>query len=370
MADDADLPGVPHFWAVVPAGGSGTRLWPMSRRDHPKFLLDVSGHGSSLLADTVSRLRPLCGGRVKVVAGEQHAPSVLHALPDLSDDQLILEPCPRDSLPAIGLAAAHLELDHPEAVLGSFAADHVVGDQALFEAAVTRAVALADDGLLVTLGIRPHRPATGFGYIRPGQALAPPLQTAPTARLAVEFVEKPDEHLATRYVREGYLWNAGMFVVRAGVLMTLIERWHPGLATDLRAIAADPASIGETWPRVDPMSIDRAIAEPAARAGVVAVVQADFAWDDIGDFAALSEHLPASAQQPRVRVGGEPARVLAPGTSGVVIAAGAREVVALGLNDIVIVDTEDALLVTTREHVQDVKGVVRALQERGLGELT
>jgi mannose-1-phosphate guanylyltransferase len=305
-----------------------------------------------------------------VVTGERHADSVRDAVPALTAAQLILEPGPRDSLPAIALAAAHLERDHPEAVLGSFAADHVVDGQDRFEAAVSRAVELARDGLLVTLGIRPTSPATGFGYIRVGESLPSAAGSGPAARRVVDFVEKPEQDVATRYVDEGYLWNAGMFVARAGMLMTLVDRWQPRLAADLRRAAADPGALREIWSEVPTLSIDRAVAEPAARAGMVAVVEADFAWDDIGDFAALSHHLPAAAEQPLLRVGGEHARVLAPGSSGVVIASGSRQVVALGLSDIVIVDTDDALLVTTREHVQDVKGVVRALGDQGLDELT
>jgi len=370
MADDAHGAGVPEFWAVVPAGGSGTRLWPLSRRDHPKFLLDLTGAGSSLLADTVSRVRPLCGERLVVVTGTQHAAAVRAALPSLHADQMLTEPSPKDSLPAIGLAAARLEHQHPEAVLGAFAADHVISDQPRFEAAVARAVGLARDGLLVTFGVPPDRPATGFGYIRPGATYPGLVGDAPVAHGALSFVEKPDDALAAQYVDEGYLWNAGIFVVQARVLMAMIERWEPQLATCLRHVAANPDEIDALWPRLPTVAIDRAIAEPAARAGLVAVVEAAFEWDDIGDFAALSAHLPRGSNHPDVRVAGEEQLVFASDTTGVVIAAGGRPVVALGLPEVVVVDTPDAVLVTTRERAQDVKGVVEALTQRGQRDVT
>ena len=144
-----------HFWGVIPAGGSGTRLWPLSRRSSPKFLHDLSGSGHSLLQDTVSRLTPLAGDRVMVVTGVRHAEAVRAQLPDLPSDQVLVEPGPRDSMPAIGLAAAVLERRDPDAVLGSFAADHVIGDPEAFRGCVREAVAAAASGALVTLGITP-----------------------------------------------------------------------------------------------------------------------------------------------------------------------------------------------------------------------
>ena len=370
VADDAHRADVPDFWAVVPAGGPGTRLWPLSRRARPKFLLDVTGRGSSLLSDTVTRLSPLCDDRLLVVTGTQHAAAVREALPHLDEGQVLTEPSPKDSLPAIGLAAARLERQYPAAVLGSFAADHLIGDQDLFRAAVVRAVGLARDGMLATLGITPSRPATGFGYIRPGPTYPRPVEGSPTARRALAFVEKPDDALATQYVRDGYLWNAGIFVVQAGVLMGMIERWQPQLAAVLRSVTAQPEGLDALWDELPPVSIDRGVAEPAARAGHVGVVEASFGWDDIGDFAAVAAHLPPSSHDPEVRVGGQESLVLAHESTGLVIAAGGRPVVALGVPDIVVVDTPDAVLVTTRERVQDVKAVMAQLTERGHRDVT
>jgi mannose-1-phosphate guanylyltransferase len=371
-------PGIPGFWAVLPAGGAGTRLWPLSRAAHPKFLLDLTGSGRSLLQATVDRLRPLTGARVVVVTGEVHADAVRAQLPDVRAELVLAEPSPRDSMAAVGLAAAVVERRDPEAVVGSFAADHVIPDQAAFEAVIREAVEVARDGHLVTIGIEPTSPATGFGYIRVGARLP---GTA-TAMHAVEFVEKPDAERAARYVASGeFRWNAGMFVVQATTLLDLLEQWHPELSRGLRSVAADPTRLAEVWPKLTRIAIDHAVAEPAADAGRVVVVPAPFAWDDVGDFASLAALLPASGSAGdgdgdgsgdpgRLRVLGDAADVLAIDAGGVVVPAGGRRVAVVGLDDVVVVDTPDALLVTTRARAQDVKLVVDALREQGHADLT
>ena len=172
---------IPGFWAVVPAGGAGTRLWPLSRAGHPKFLLDLTGSGRSLLQTTVDRLEPLTAERVVVVTGAAHAEAVRAQLPGLGASQVLAEPSPRDSMAAIGLAAAVIERLDPDAVIGSFAADHVIPDQGAFEAVIREAAAVARDGHLVTIGVEPTWPATGFGYIRAGEPL-PGAATASAGR--------------------------------------------------------------------------------------------------------------------------------------------------------------------------------------------
>src|SRR5688572_18814317 len=179
---------VDHFWAVVPAGGAGTRLWPLSRSGSPKYLLDLTGSGRSLIQQTAERLAPLVGHRLLVVTGAAHRDAVACQLPDLDADALVGEPSPRDSMAAIGLAAALVERRDPDAVIGSFAADHVIADAGPFHEAVRRAVAAAADGWLVTIGITPTSPATGFGYVEVGD----PLEAPDGVHRAVEFVEKPD----------------------------------------------------------------------------------------------------------------------------------------------------------------------------------
>lgn len=366
MADLELATGLAGLYAVIPAGGSGTRLWPLSRTASPKFLHDLTGSGASLLQDTVARLEPLCGERLVVVTGTRHAQAVAASLPTLGSDNLIVEPSPKDSLPAIGLAAAVLELRDPDAIIGSFAADHVITDQGAFSQCVAEAVTVARTGVLVTVGITPTYPATGFGYVQPGSVY----DASANARWVPAFVEKPPLDLAKGYVQSGYLWNAGMFVVRASVLMAMIERWEPGLATGLRAIAAARDTIDAVWPTLPACSIDRAIAEPAAAASAVVVVPARFGWDDIGDFASLADQLPPSIRHAGLRVLGGDDMVLSVDSSGIVAARGGRTVVVLGVRDAVIIDTPDAVLVTTRERAQDVKGIVDALTNNGREDLT
>lgn len=358
---------IPGFWAVVPAGGAGTRLWPLSRAAHPKFLLDLTGSGRTLLQATVDRLEPLTGDRVVVVTGAAHADAVRAQLPGLGPDQVLAEPSPRDSMAAIGLAAAVVERADPDAVIGSFAADHVIPDVASFEAVIREAAEVARAGHLVTIGIEPTSPATGFGYIRAGEALP----GYATALRAVEFVEKPDAVRAAEYVASGeFRWNAGMFVVRAAVLLDLLAQWHSELAAGVRAIAASPERLDELWPGLTKIAIDHAVAEPAADAGHVVVVPAPFAWDDVGDFASLAALLPPVGSDAGLRVLGSADDVTTIDVSGVVVAAGGRRVAVVGLDDIVVVDTPDAVLVTTRSRAQDVKAVVDALKAQGRSDLT
>lgn len=358
------MPALPHLWAVVPAGGAGTRLWPVSRAATPKFLHDLSGDGRSLLQHTVDRLTPLVENRLLVVTGADHRESVLAQLPGVDPGAVVAEPHARDSMAAIGLAAAMLERTDPLAVLGSFAADHVVADPAAFEDAVASAVAVARDDWLVTLGITPTHAATGFGYIQLGD----PLPGHAGVHRVGAFVEKPSADIAQQYVAGGkHRWNAGMFVARPTVLLDLLAEGDPGFADRLRAIAADPARLDELWGLLPRIAVDHAVAEPAAAAGRVAVVPVDPGWDDIGDFDALAAQL--GADEGRLAVLGDESLVRAVAASGLVVPGSGRLVALVGLDDIVIVDTPDALLVTSREHAQRVKEIVAGLRETGHDDL-
>jgi mannose-1-phosphate guanylyltransferase len=357
------MPGIEHFWAVVPAGGAGTRLWPLSRSGSPKFLHDLTGSGRSLLQETVDRLAPLTGDRLIVVTGARHRDQVVEQLPDLAAGRVLGEPSPRDSMAAIGLAAAVLEREDPDAVLGSFAADHVVRHQAVFETAVELAVEVARDDWLVTIGIEPSAPSTAFGYLRHGAAM----ETHAGAFVVEQFVEKPSAEVAQRYVESGnYRWNAGMFVVRPTVLLDLLATWHRELAVALRELAADLGRLEELWPTLTRIAIDHAVAEPAAELGRVAMVPADLGWDDIGDFHSLATVLGG----PGLQVLGDRADVIAEDSTGLVVPFGGRLVALVGVDDLVVVDTPDALLVTTRDRAQDVKALVDRLRAQGRDDLT
>ena len=365
---------IPGFWAIVPAGGAGTRLWPLSRRRSPKFLHDLTGSGRTLLQQTWDRLSPIAADRIVVVTGRDHAPEVARQLPALPAAYLLAEPSPRDSMPAIAWAAAVVAARDPEAVIGSFAADHVISRLDGFHAAVGEAVALARTGLLVTLGITPTYAATGFGYIRAGMPLG--VEGAPSGRAVVEFVEKPDAARAEAYLASGeFRWNAGMFVVKASVLLALVEQWHPTMAAGVRVLAADGGRLDEVWPTLTKIAIDHAVAEPAAAAGRVAVVPATFGWDDVGDFdslAGLLEAETASAASPAaagVSLIGDPADLVTVDSSGLVVSHSGRLVALIGVEDLVVVDTPGALLVVPRARAQEVKAVVDRLTALGRDDL-
>ncbi|WP_299304674.1 mannose-1-phosphate guanylyltransferase [uncultured Brachybacterium sp.] len=397
------------FVPVIPAGGAGTRLWPLSRRSRPKFLLDLTGEGRSLLQGTMERLAPLTDQAPIVVTGVSHEAAVREQLGELGMAAVVLaEPSPRNSMPAIALAAALVEREHSEAVIGSFAADHLVDDQESFARAVASARQAAELGYLVTLGIQPTFPATGFGYIEQS-ASAPaehgdPVQgdealAASGALPVARFVEKPDRERAEVFLSTGrFLWNAGMFVVRASVLLDELAAQIPPLAHGVRELAAAHGTeqydevLARVWPRLTAIAIDHALAEPLAAAGKVAVVPAGFGWDDVGDFAALAQQLRAGsgadfrgigAPDRRAADGDEPpgagdggdVRVLgsadvdAVSSRATVYGATDRHIALVGLDGISIVDTEDALLVLADAHAQDLTTLVARLDERGLGHL-
>ncbi len=377
MTSTPDGP-IPGFHAVIPAGGAGTRLWPLSRSGAPKFLHDLTGSGRSLLQATVDRLRPLTGpDAVMVVTGTRHVEAVREQLPELAADAVLAEPSPRDSLAAIGLAAAVLAERHgPDVVLGSFAADQVIHGSHAFGRAVREGVEAARAGYVVTVGIAASHASTAFGYVRSGDGLG--LAGAPTARHALGFTEKPDVATATAYLATGeYRWNAGMFLVRAGVLLDHLAEQRPELHAGLRTLAAAwdggdrDAVLEEVWPGLEKIAIDHAIAEPVAAAGGVAVVPGDFGWDDVGDFASLSTLLPPAPDgDDGARVLGDASQVVRLDSLGSLVVPGSGRLVAvLGIDDVVVVDTPDALLVTTRARAQQVKEVVEAVRRRGADDL-
>ncbi|HWM34057.1 MAG TPA: mannose-1-phosphate guanylyltransferase [Pseudolysinimonas sp.] len=364
-----------RFYSVIPAGGIGSRLWPLSRADAPKFLHDLTGSGTTLLRATWERLAPLSGEqRVMVVTGRAHRAAVEEQLPELADANIVLESEPKDSSAAIGLAAAILARREPEVIIGSFAADHVITDVAAFGACVRQAVAAADAGYIVAIGIEPTEAAIGFGYIDCGDAVEIP--AAPDARIVRSFVEKPDRATAEAYLAGGeHLWNGGMFIGRADRLLDQMRESEPALVAGLEELAAawdDPATRGPAvdriWPGLRKIAIDYSVAEPAAAAGRLVVIPGDFDWDDVGDFASISK-LQAGGRQSDLAILGENARVLADASSGIVVSQTDRIISLIGVHDIVVVDTPDALLVTTRANAQRVKSVVDALKLSGRSEV-
>ena len=355
---------------VVPAGGSGTRLWPVSRAANPKFLHPLTGTDRSLLQATYDRLVPLASpDRVHIVTGTAHATNVARQLPELPERNILVEPLARDSCAAIALAAAVIENRSPGAVMASFAADHLIKDTEEFARTVTQAVAGARDGLLMTIGITPTGPETGYGYLRLGDSTTSPL------RPVLEFNEKPSLDVAISFLESGkYLWNASMFVWRTEVFLAELGGRRPDVLGPIRTIADAwdtpdrERVLGELWPTVPKVAVEYAVMEPAAEEGKVATVPGDFGWSDIGDFETLGTLLATDVDGARVVDTGPDAMppVVTVDSSGlIVMPSGGRLVAALGVNDLIVVDTPDAVMVCRRDRAQDIKKLTEVLHERG-----
>ena len=359
------------LFAVIPAGGSGTRLWPLSRAGHPKFLHPLTGTSSSLLQATVERVAPLTTpDRTMVVTGVAHVAAVARQLAGLPEENILVEPSPRDSCAAIALAAAVIALREPEAVMGSFAADHLIGDPGRWVETVRQAVVGAEQGLLMTVGITPTRAETGYGYLECGDLI----DSGPLRRVR-EFKEKPAAEVAEGYLKSGqHLWNASMFVWRVDVFLAELARQQPALHAGLTAIAQawhtpeQDEVLGTVWPTLPKISVDYAVMEGAAAAGRVATVPGDFGWNDVGDFHTLGDVLPADDAGNVVlgtESGSKPAVLLRDSGDLVVVPHSGRLVATLGVRDLIVVDTPDVVMVCPRDRAQDVKKLVDDLKTRG-----
>ncbi|MBI3182342.1 MAG: mannose-1-phosphate guanylyltransferase [Myxococcales bacterium] len=348
------------LFLVIIAGGSGTRFWPLSRRRRPKQLLPLVT-GSPLIADTAARLAALAPpSNTFVVCGKAHAAQVRRMLPRLPKRNVLVEPVARNTAPAIALATAHVASREPNGVVAVLPSDQHVADAASFARALRSAARAAEEGYIVTLGIKPTRPETGYGYIRLGGPVAE------GAREASAFVEKPDAKTAQRYLSSGeYLWNAGIFVFRAEVMLRAFREHMPELFEGLERIRSALTGrryrlvLAREFPRMPSVSIDYGVAEKARN---VAVVPGDFGWSDIGSFAAISEVRPADSRGNVVA--GEGAIVL--DSDGCVVMGGRRPLAVVGMSGAVVVDAGDAVLVLPKDRCQDVRKVVEALKERKL----
>jgi len=349
--------------AVVLAGGGGTRLWPASRRRMPKQLLALGADTvESLLAATCRRLEGVVGTeQLWVVTAEDQLSGVIDALPQLERDHILTEPCARNTAAAIGLAAVHVLARDPDGVIAAVPADHAIGDESAYRAVVARALAIAaTEDAIVTVGIQPTGPETGFGYLEPG-ALG-----SHGARVVARFIEKPDRATAEKYVAAGYFWNAGIFVFRARRILAEIARNLPPLGAGLdaiaRAIAAGDAAAATVriYPGLPGISIDYGVME---RTHGILVVPGDFGWNDVGSWSALAE-VRASDAHGNV-VGG---RLIAVDARDNIVAADEGLVALVGVSGLVVVRAGNAVLVVPRDRAQDVRDIVKRLEGAGQEE--
>ncbi len=363
------------MYAAILAGGLGTRLWPRSRRAHPKQFTDIAGAGRTMIQDTVDRLTGLTSPeKTFVVTGPDHARLTREQLPQLPSQHILVEPVGRNTAPAIGLACIHIRRQDPQAVAAILPADHLIPRVHVFQNALRRAQTAAQAGYLVTLGIQPTLPHTGYGYIRRGQLITdgsrPKEDAAALPIYAVEqFLEKPDRATAEKFLQQGgYYWNGGIFVCRVDVMLGEIERQMPDMYAHLCEIAAALGTAQENqvlecvWPQMRAISIDYGVMEGARQ---VAVTPLDAGWNDVGSWDALEGVLVRDSS------GNFSAyeNALAVDSGGNMIFSGKSVVALIGVDDLVIVEDEDALLIGHKHQMQKVKVVVEQLRQRKRDDL-
>ncbi|MBW2272290.1 MAG: mannose-1-phosphate guanylyltransferase [Deltaproteobacteria bacterium] len=365
----------PLIHAVILAGGAGERFWPASRRSHPKPFLRVVG-GQSLLDATLERARRFAGeDRVWVVCGQEHAGALRRAT-GLPASRVLVEPHRRNTAMAVAWAAERIAAEDPDAVMAVLPADHHIPDPRRFAADIRRAARAARDAeVLVTLGVEPTRPDTGYGYISVGD----PAGSRFAGLHRVErFVEKPNLATARRYLSQGgFLWNAGVFVWTARVFLEEVETWAGELHRALAPLRKKPkgrnrAAVEAAYRRAPSLPVDTAVMEPSRRVWTLPV---SFAWSDVGTWSSLAEELGVGQRVGKGPLEGEGNRViegevLAEEARGNLIWGGERLIALLGVEDLAIVDTEDVILITKLDRSPDVKRFVAVLTAKGREGLT
>ncbi|MCB9913782.1 MAG: mannose-1-phosphate guanylyltransferase [Planctomycetes bacterium] len=352
-----------RLYAVVMAGGSGTRFWPASRRARPKQFLPIAGD-RPMVAETCARLAGLVPlERVLVVTSGDLAGEVRAALPELPAANLLVEPVGRNTAPCVALAALEIARRDPEAVQLVLPADHVIEPAEAFRASLRAAAAEARRaGRLVTLGVRPTFPATGYGYIEVGDVLA--RHGAHEAHDVLRFVEKPDEARAREFLAAGtFLWNAGVFVYTTAAVLAALREHAPDILAPLEA-AGRATGLEEVYPALRAAPFDVAVMEPSRARSVLPI---DYAWNDVGAWTSLPEVLPLDADGNCVAGGGA---LVAEGARDNVVFAGPGELVALvDVEGLVVVRAGDAMLVCPKDRAQDVRRVVERLQREAPDKL-
>ena len=350
------------MYAVIMAGGRGTRFWPRSRTTTPKQLLDITGE-KTMIQQTVERILPVVDKEnILIVTNMQQMEALKKQLPEISEDNIIAEPFGRNTAPCICLAAAKIIKQDPEAVMAVLPADHYMGNNKGFCDCISEAARVAvESSALVTIGISPDRPETGYGYIEFDENSLSPVENAFNV---ISYHEKPDIDKAEYYLSRGnYLWNSGMFVWKADTILENIEALLPEIYKNIMSASAYfdkpefDSALKEAYERIKSISIDYGVLEKAAS---VLTLKGDFGWNDIGSWSAIHD---ISKKDPNGNV-----------FSGDVISVDSEDVLVynknkltaiVGMKDVVVVETDDALLICSKDKVQDVRKVVDVLEARG-----
>lgn len=353
-------------YALIMAGGIGSRLWPRSRKKTPKQFLDLISE-ETMLQDAYQRLLPtIPADRILVGVGTDYVPTIRQQLPDLPANNIVVEPTGRGTAPAIGLAAQHIYHQAPDAIMVVVTADHHIAEKQRFSRVLEAAIQAAESGSLVTLGITPSFASTGYGYIHRGEKLESIDGFA--VYQALRFTEKPDAATAREFVDSGrYSWNSGMFIWRVDAILAEFARLMPEFAAQLNEIGdaigtkSEQAALERVWADVAPETIDYGIME---RAADVAVIPVSIGWNDIGSWKTLIPLLETD-QAGNVSIGHH----ILLDTSNTLIYSPKKLVATIGLHDLVIVETEDALLICPQDMCQDVRKVVALLCAQGREDL-
>ncbi|MCL6518552.1 MAG: NTP transferase domain-containing protein [Armatimonadetes bacterium] len=352
-----------EMYGIVMAGGGGTRLWPKSRENFPKQIHPLVGEKPLVQAMT-DRLSAILGeDKVYIITNAHHVDLICEATAR-KPDVVFIDPYRRDTAPCIGLAAAYISLIDPEAILGVFPSDHYISGDEEFAQTILAAKKLAEMGKVVTIGIPPTAPETGYGYIQ----IEPEYEVIKGCEVhkAKRFVEKPDLPTAKRYVESGdYLWNSGMFVWSVPKIMELFALHLPDIHERLMRIKDAVGGENETdvlhreYEAMRRISVDYGIME---KLDDIMVVRATFGWNDIGSWTAVSDIMPKDEYGNAVNA----FHIGVDTTNNLVVGSEDKLIATIGLDDMIIVDTEDALLVCPKDRAQDVKKLVELLKERGL----
>lgn len=355
------------MFAVIMAGGKGTRFWPRSRDRKPKHLLDIIGE-KTIIQETVDRIRPLVPPEnTLIVTGASHAAELIRQLPDIPQGNIIVEPVGRNTAPCIGLAALHIRKKASDDVMLVLPSDHLIADEKKFLQILGVAAELARQGEhLVTIGIRPTAPETGYGYIEQGGRKA---EIRGEEVLEVRSVrEKPDTEQARKFLEEGgFSWNSGMFVWRTSVILDAIRQWLPDLHQGLMRIegalgsAREAAVVEEVYRNAGSISIDYGVMEKARNA---LVIQGDFGWSDVGSWDALWEVSRKDGKGNAAR-----GRLIEVDSRNCLVYSPAKPVVLVGVDDLIVVETDDVLMICKRGSSQDVKNAVAAVEKSDLKTL-